>query len=69
MVFELLKQHLIEDDKELDKIYHEYKSGKMTSGEIKEIACEKIEQFMNNFVKGVEKARKEIDKLNFVEFK
>ena len=39
MAFELMKQHLIEDDKELDKIYNEYKSGKMTSGELKEIAC------------------------------
>jgi tryptophanyl-tRNA synthetase len=69
MVFELLKQHLIEDDEELDKIYNEYKSGKMTSGEIKEIACQKMEEFMNNFVKGIEKVRKNIDKLNFVEFK
>ena len=69
MVFELMKQHLAEDDKELDKIYHEYKSGRMTSGELKEIACSKIEEFMNNFVKGVEQARRHIDKLNFVKFK
>jgi len=69
MVFELMKQHLIEDDKELDRIYNDYKSGKMTSGELKEIACGKMEEFMNNFVKDVEKARKHIDKLNFVKFK
>ena len=69
MVFELMKQHLVEDDKELDKIYNEYKSGKMTSGELKEIACSKMEEFMNNLVKGIEQARKHIDKLNFVKFK
>src|SRR3989338_2257241 len=68
MVFELLKQHLVEDDKELDKIYQEYKSGKMTSGEIKQLCYEKMEKFLNNFVKNIDKARKEVDKLRFVEF-
>lgn len=69
MVFELMKQHLVEDDKELDKIYKAYKSGKMTSGEVKDIACKKMEKFMNNFVKDVEKARKDVKKLKFVKFK
>ena len=69
MVFELMKQHLVEDDNELDEIYNKYKSGKMTSGELKEIACTKMEEFMNNFVNDIEKARKHIDKLNFVKFK
>ncbi len=69
MTFELMKQHLVENDKELNKIYQEYKSGKMTSGELKEIACEKMEEFMNNFVNGIGQARKHIDKLNFVKFK
>ena len=69
MVFELLKQHLVEDDKELDKIYHEYKSGRMTSGELKLLACEKITKFMNELTANIEKARKNIDKLNFVKFK
>mgnify|MGYP001607883707 CR=1 FL=1 len=69
MVFELMKQHLVEDDIELDRIYNDYKSGKMTSGELKEIACGKMEEFMDNFVKGIEIAKKHIDKLNFVKFK
>jgi len=69
MVFELMKQHLVEDDNELNKIYDNYKSGKMTSGELKEIACSKMEEFMNKFVKGAGKARKNIDKLKFVKFK
>ena len=69
MVFELMKQHLVENDDELNKIYHEYKSGKMTSGELKEIACKKMEEFMNQFIKRMEQARQHIDKLNFVKFK
>ncbi len=68
MVFELLKQHLVEDDKELQKIYEEYKSGKMTSGELKQITIEKMEKFMKGFTDGIEKARKTIPKLTFVEF-
>jgi len=66
MTFELLKQHLIEDDDELNHIYKEYKSGKMTTGELKKIGCEKITEFMNNLEKGIKKARKEIKNLNFV---
>jgi len=69
MVFELLKQHLVEDDKELNRIHKEYSSGKMTSGEIKEIACEKMTRFMNDFVSKTEKAKKQIDKLKFIRFK
>ena len=66
MVFELLKQHLIADDKELDRIYKKYKSGRMTSGEIKELACEKMAEFMKKFEKGLKKARKQVSKLKFV---
>lgn len=66
MAFELLKQHLIDDDKELDRIYKEYKSGKMTSGEIKEITCRKMTEFMRNFERGVKEARKKISELKFI---
>ena len=66
MAFELLKQHLIEDDKELENIYKKYKSGKMTSGEIKEIACEKMTEFMNTFEKKLEEVKKQVSKLKFV---
>ncbi|MBI2651228.1 tryptophan--tRNA ligase [Candidatus Woesearchaeota archaeon] len=69
MVFELMKQHLVEDDSELNEIYSSYKSGKMTSGELKEIACSKMEKFMNDFNKGIEDARKNLNKLKFVKFK
>ncbi len=66
MAFELLKQHLIEDDKELDRIYKEYKSGKMTSGEIKEITCKKMIEFMHNLERGIREARKRISELKFI---
>jgi tryptophanyl-tRNA synthetase len=68
MTFELLKQHLIEDDKELKKIHDKYKSGKMTSGEIKQLACKKMEAFMKDFNKKLAKARKNIKRLNIITF-
>ncbi|RMF55976.1 tryptophan--tRNA ligase [Candidatus Woesearchaeota archaeon] len=66
MVFELLKQHLIEDDSELQRIHDEYKAGRMTSGEIKEIACQKMVEFMQNFNKKVREAKKLVPNLKFV---
>ena len=58
-----------EVDKKLNKIYDAYKSGKMTSGEIKQLTIEKMEIFMDNFLKGMEKAKKQISSLKFVKFK
>ncbi|MDP4012414.1 MAG: tryptophan--tRNA ligase [Candidatus Nanoarchaeia archaeon] len=58
MIFELLKQHLIEDDKELKKVYNAYKSGKMTSMEIKQLGIEKMTEFMHDFEKKLKKAQK-----------
>jgi tryptophanyl-tRNA synthetase len=58
MVFELLKQHLIEDDKKLNNIYIDYKSGKMTSAEIKQIAIKEMNKFMKTFNTKFKKAQK-----------
>ena len=66
MIYELLKMHLVEDDNELKQIHDDYVSGKMTSGEIKEIACKKMELFMNDFNLKLEKAKKEIKNVFFV---
>jgi len=63
-----LKQHLIEDDEELDRIYHDYKSGKMTSGELKQIACDKMTEFMDDFAKKLEHNKKLVKDLHFVKF-
>ncbi len=68
MVFELLKQHLVEDDDELERIYERYSSGDMLSGEIKELACEKMTEFLKNFEERFEKAKRMTDDLDFVEF-
>ena len=69
MVFELYKQHLIEDDKELQKIYDNCKSGKLICGEDKKHCCKLMTKFMNDLKSDIGKARKNIDKLNFVKFK
>lgn len=69
MVFELLKTHLVEDDKELTKVYDDYKSGKMLTSELKQLACDKMISFMNDFTKKLEKAKKQVSKLRFTEFR
>lgn len=68
MIFELYKQHLIEDDKELQKIYDDCKAGKLTCGDDKKHCCDLMEKFMKNLETGIETARNNIDKLNFVKF-
>ncbi len=68
IIFELHKQHLIEDDKKLQKIFDDCKAGKLLCGECKQIACDKMTAFMDSFTKKVEQARKNIGKLKFVKF-
>ena len=68
MAFELLKQHLIEDDDELNEIYKKYKSGEMLSGELKKLTCEKMTEFMDLFNKKLKDAKKIVKDLNFVKF-
>ncbi|MCP3686234.1 MAG: tryptophan--tRNA ligase [bacterium] len=63
IVFELYKQHFIEDDKELNKIFDDCKAGKILCGECKQLACEKLTKFMDEFNKKLEKAKKNVDKL------
>lgn len=68
MIFELHKQHLIEDDKELQDIYDRCRAGKLLCGECKEIACDKMNKFMEQFIKKTEEAKKQVSKLKFVKF-
>lgn len=58
VIFELYKQHLIEDDKKLDKIFRECKSGSLLCRECKEKAIEKMKEFMHGFIERFEKAKK-----------
>ncbi|MFH1052790.1 MAG: tryptophan--tRNA ligase [Candidatus Woesearchaeota archaeon] len=69
MIFELYKSHLIDDDDELKNIYDNCKKGVLMCGEDKENACKKMESYMKKFIKDIEKARKQVSKLNFVKFK
>lgn len=51
-----------DDDKKLKKIYDDYKSGKLLSGELKAILIEKINGFLAEHQKKREEARKKLDK-------
>ena len=53
---------LEEDDKKLEKIYNDYKSGKLLSGELKQILITKLNSFLREHQKNREKARKDVDK-------
>lgn len=48
MVFELLAFHLVDDDDELERIRSEYAAGEMTAGEIKELAKDRIADFLRD---------------------
>ena len=54
-----------EDDKKLKKIYDDYKSGKLLSGELKQILIDKLNKFLANHQKEREKAKKSFDKFVF----
>ena len=49
------------DDNKLKKIYNDYKSGKMLTGELKSILIEKINEFLSVHQQKREEARKNID--------
>lgn len=51
-----------EDDAKLEKIYKDYKSGKLLSGELKQILVDKINDFLGEHQKKREWARKNIEK-------
>ncbi|MEM5882904.1 MAG: tryptophan--tRNA ligase [Candidatus Aenigmatarchaeota archaeon] len=66
VIFEFYKQHLIEDDKELNEIYRKCKAGELLCGEDKARACELMKKFMEDFNKKFEKAKDEVDKVNII---
>ena len=53
------------DDKKLQKIYEDYKSGKMLTSELKEILIKKINVFLKEHQKKRQLAKKQIDKFLF----
>jgi len=67
VIFELYKQHLIEDDKELKNIYDRCKAGKLLCGEDKQNCIKLMKKFMNDFSKKLEAAKKQVSKIHFAE--
>ena len=49
------------DDEKLKEIYDNYKSGKLLSGELKEILIEKINEFLKTHQEKREKAKQQIE--------
>jgi len=60
--FQYLKFFFEPDDKKLNKIYEDYKSGRMLTSELKQILIDKINAFLKNHQEKREKAKKQIDK-------
>ncbi|HLD10616.1 MAG TPA: tryptophan--tRNA ligase [Candidatus Nanoarchaeia archaeon] len=63
--YQLLRFGLEENDKKLEKIYDDYKSGKLLSGELKEILIEKLTRFLEQHQEKREKAKNLVDKFLF----
>ena len=60
--YQYLKMFFEPDDKKLQQIYEDYKSGKMLTSELKEILIEKISKFLKNHQAERQKAGKVLDK-------
>ncbi len=60
--FQYLKFFFEQDDRKLEKIYNDYKSGKLLTSELKEITIKKINYFLKEHQKKMERAKKEIHK-------
>ncbi len=63
--FQYLKFFFEPDDKKLQKIYENYKSGKMLTSELKKILIEKINSFLKEHQKKRKLAKKQIGKFIF----
>jgi tryptophanyl-tRNA synthetase len=59
--FQYLNMFFEEDDKKIKQIYEDYKSGKMLTGELKQILIEKIGKFLEEHQKKREKAKDKVD--------
>ncbi len=60
--FQYLKMLFEENDKKLQQIYGDYKSGKMLTSELKDYLIKKINSFLENHQEARKKAEKQIDK-------
>ena len=62
VAFQMLKYGLEPDDKKLEKIEHDYKTGKLLTGELKAILIEKITHFLREHQKKRKQAEKMVSK-------
>ncbi len=62
VAFQMLYYMFEPDDKKIEKIREDYKSGKLLTGELKQITVEKITAFLKEHQKKREQARKQVDK-------
>ncbi len=60
--YQWLRMFFETDDKKLEKIHDDYKSGKLLTGELKQILIEKVNSYLKEHQKKREKAKKEVDK-------
>ena len=60
--FQYLKMFFEPNDKKLENIEEDYRSGKMLTSELKEILIEKINTFLKKHQSEMEKSEKQIDK-------
>jgi tryptophanyl-tRNA synthetase len=63
MIYELFVYHLVEDDNELHKIYHECKSGALRCGDCKMKCAELMEKFLIEHQKKRENAKNRVDNI------
>jgi tryptophanyl-tRNA synthetase len=63
--FQYLRIFFEPDDKKLQQIHDDYKSGKMLTGELKEILIEKINKFLAIHQQKREDARSKLDEFLF----
>jgi len=63
--FQWLYLFFEDDDKRIEEIEEEYRSGRMSTGELKEIAIQKITEFIREHRKKREKARKKVEKFMY----
>jgi tryptophanyl-tRNA synthetase len=62
VAFQMLLFGMENDDKKLKKIYNDYKSGKLLSGELKKILIDKVTAFLEDHQKRREKAKSVVAK-------
>jgi len=65
--YQYLRMFFEPDDRKLKKIYDDYKSGKLLTGELKQILIDKVNLFLKEHQKKRELAKKDIDKFMFKE--